>query len=361
MARLTVKIAFCIIVLTLSHLPRAISQQPISDAVKELQSHNIGLSTSSLLGFLQAGLGKTPDLSNLPDSPRQKTQLVLYAIEELGKRREKAASELLLQLAMGQFTEGINSIVTYDVAKLTDTDREISRAALSRVIQYNCINALGLIGEKKVLPVVDQQFEEEKVPRLRINYALTLASLEDSKGITYLLDMVRSEDRFEAAQAAQALYFITSHNFKISDETPIKLRHKVADSYQEWWKLNQASLKLNGEEIIKRRLNPPEFKPTAGSLRSLREVLYAASFIIDPKNEYKSFEAREWLKAEGDTILPQLKDIALNDEENLRIRAEAIKRYAQLKGKKARRVLKRLRKDRNPDISRLANNLLQGM
>jgi hypothetical protein len=95
-------------------------------------------------------------------------------------------------------------------------------------------------------------------------------------------------------------------------------------------------------------------------LRSVRELVMAASNYGDVDNQMKSLDARERLAAMGSSILPQIEPLCLDEEEDLNIRMEALRRFAQLAPKsEAQTVLKKAKRDDNPEIKSLAKDLLK--
>lgn len=321
-----------------------------------LAAHTINPSSSGLISFLRTGWAALPSQSTMPEFPTEKTQLLILAMEELGKAREPRAVEVLLDIAQSKLSDGVEQIIQYDLAKLPPEQQAPQRELILVLLRYNAVNALGLIGDARALPVVQQLAAEEISARLKCRYILAIACLGGTPDIDFLISQINRANQVESVIAAQVFYFITGVSYRLRPTTPVKARSLAAEQYKTWWRQNGKTFTLNPGAVIRRRLTPavePK-KP----LSSVRNLLDAAGRVLDVNGHYQSYEARQQLETLDPSMLPELEKIVKDDMEDLRIRRLAIIYYVKQRGKKAKRTLKRLSKDKNPEISQLAKSLL---
>ena len=141
--------------------------------------------------------------------------------------------------------------------------------------------------------------------------------------------------------------------------TGLAARREAAAHIAKWWKaIDPATLVIDREAALSRCLRSPSTRPYA--LGSVRERLRASADTLDVRNERGSRTAWRALDGAGEGLLDDLKPILKNVDEDLDIRAEAIRWHVRLVGKKkAKRQLKKLRKDPNPEIAELAKDFLE--
>ena len=336
-----------------------------------LQFFGIPTNAPKLREFLEAGSPGDIRKVALEERPMPTTQLMISAMEELARKKDRSAAPILIDTARGQFTPGQRAMVNYDIQSVSRSLQEQRKNVMYEYLRYNAVNSLGLIGDIRGLPVVQEVFEESKSGLFKINATLALASLDSRGGIPYLVEQVGEKDRHLAVAATDALSMITGMELDYDSNTPIVRRKRTIEKVEKWWKENREVFTPDGERIRKRRLNPPA--PTPVLLRSVRDLIRAAGSLgrIEPTLPGKEespesagtprfIEAREKLTAMGSTILPQLVPLCLDPEEDLDIRMEALRRYARMASiDEARELLKQVRKDKNPEVENLAKNLLK--
>ncbi len=336
-------------------ITRATLAQPQTN-LDLLAAHNIAPSASGIISFLHSGWAVLPSKATMPEFPTEKTQLLILAIEELGKARERRAVDVLLNIAQGKLSDGVEELIQHDLARLPLERQATQRQFMLALLRYNAVNALGLIGDARALPVVQQLATEETNARLKCRYILALACLGGAPDINFLAAQIKRANQAESVTAAQIFYLITGVSYRLTPTTPLKARRLAAEKYETWWRQNRETFSVNPGAVIRRRLTPSV--EAKRPLTSLRNLLDAAGHILDINGQYQSYEARQQLETLGPSMLPDLEKIVWDEMEDLRIRRQAIIYYAQLCGKKAKRTLKKLRKDKNPEISQLARSLL---
>jgi hypothetical protein len=344
---------YCLLLFVL--IVRASLAQPRTN-LDVLAAHNITPSASGMISFLNSGWATVPSPDTMPEFPTEKTQLFILTMEELGKARESGAVDVLLNIAQGKLSDGVEQIIQNDLAKLPPEQQASQRQFMLTLLRYNAVNALGLIGDARTLPVVEQLATEETNARLKCRYILAIACLGGIPDMDFLVAQIGRANQTESVTAAQVFYLVTGTSYRLVPTTPVKARTLAAYRYETWWRQNRGTFTVNPKAVIRRRLTPPvEAKKP---LTSVRNLLDAASHILDIDGQYQSYEARQQLDTLGPSMLPDLEKIVKDEMEDLRIRRLAIFHYVKLQGKKAKKILKKLRKDENPEISQLARSLL---
>jgi len=323
-----------------------------------LRSAGLSPEPEKLVEFLEKGSLADLELSDLTEKGIPATQLLISAIQEISVKQYKPAVPQLIQIAKGNFSPGQKTLINYDCETVSPSSQQTKRKNLNNLLQYNAINALGLLRDSRAVPVLQELYAESPPGTFKINICLALACLDQKDGMEYLVKLVQDKNRKLAAQAASSISLITNMEIDYNAYTPIIRRKKTIKQIKEWWKTKGKTFEPEGEEIVKRRLNmPPKLPP---SLRSVRELVKAASNYGDLDNKMRSLDAREKLSALGATVLPQLKPVCLDEKEDLNIRMEAIRRYSRLSSRGgAEELLKQTKRDDNPEISSLSKDLLK--
>ncbi len=342
-----------ILVFILSYICSAQEESPMGI----MQEHKIDFESPGLLDFLENGFPNSVKLNDLPKNPEEKTQLLIYAIQEMGKRHKKEAVPLLIRYANLDFPSGANKIIQRDIETVPINGRMNEQTKLYSYLKYNAINSLGWIRDVKALPVIKENFQRESETIIKIQYALCLGMLGDAESVNYLVEQIGNNEQTESAASALNFYYLTGVNPGISVNTSKAKKIEQVKLVQDWWKQNSNNYKINVIEAGRRRLEPFDDLPKVQE-GSLRALLLASSFYLDFSNKYKSFEAREELKKNGDKYIDDYEKIAFDKMEDLRIRQEAIRKYFGVKQKKSKRLLKKLLKDENTQIVELAKDLL---
>jgi hypothetical protein len=323
-------------------------------------SLGIGTTPEKLALFLEKGLPEDYNQKAFSELAIPATQLAILAMQEIAKANYTAALPVLIQTAEGRLTTGQKALVQYDIQKVSRSFQEARKNTLYDFLQYNAMNTLGLMRDPGVLPVLRGIFQNTSKDLFKINLSLGMATLDDPGGIPYLVDLLEARNRSLAVEGAAALSLITGMEIDYTRFTPIIRRKRAIEKIGKWWKDNRESFHPRGEEILKRRLNVQPLPPP--SLRSVREMLMAASDYADVENSMKSLDAREKLSVLGASILPEVLPLCVDEEEDINIRIEALRFYSRLASKEeAIAVLKKASHDNNPEIKSFAKELLKSL
>jgi hypothetical protein len=323
-----------------------------------LGSLGIGTTPDKLALFLEEGLPGEYNKKAFIELAIPATQLAILAMQETSRINHKSALPLLIQTAEGRFTNGQKALVQYDIQKVSRSLQEARKNTLYDHLQYNAMNALGLMRDPSVLPVLQGIFQTTSRDLFKINLALGMATLDDPGGIQYLVDLIEARNRSLAVEGASTLSLITGLDVDYTQYTPIIRRKLTMKKIEKWWKENREIFRPRGEEILKRRLNVQT--PPPPSLRSVREMIQAASNYGDVDNSMKSLDAREKLSLLGASILQDVYPLCVDEEENINIRIEALRFYSRIASREeAKAVLKKATHDDNPEIKSLAKELLK--
>lgn len=293
----------------------------------------------------------------MPERPAEKSQLAIDAMAKLAQMRAKEAVPLLSSIAQMQLPDGVSKLIEYDERNTAPETRSDFRQKALRLLQYNAANALGIIGDKRGLDAVRAAFASENSAGARIQHAMSMACLGDSSGVDYLVQIIAQGTRRDSAAAAKVFAFITGKDFNYTENTPVRARPSRAKMYRDWWRANRGKLELDRAEIMERRLKPDT--PDAFEPRSTRDLLKISSYYFDFNNKLRTVEARQRLAQAGKSLNADFQKIASDPMEELNIRLEAINWYYEANRANALALLKRLRRDENPEIADKANSLIE--
>lgn len=325
--------------------------------LQALVAHGVKTTPEALIEFLNKGFPAGISKGSLPSKPVEKSQLVVDAMAQLARAGATQAVPVLSKIASGDFPPGVGGILQDDLMKTSPESRNAFQRNAARLLQYNAINALGLLGDASALPVVQAAFKNEQDAGPKIQYALNLASLGDASGVDFLLEMIGRENRRESVAAANVFQMITGQSFAYTENTAVALRKSRAKAYRDWWKANASTFRCDPAAVLKRRMEPEGEKPFEA--RTVRDLVKLSTFYFDFDNKFKTREARQKLQESGASLAPELEKVALDTHEDLNVRMEAMNWYMTGLKEKARPLLKKLMKDANPEVVDKAKFLLE--
>lgn len=354
--------------LCLLTVPLAARQTPPGE--KLLREHGIALSPRALADFLERGFPSGTSPEARPARPRDKSLLLPEAWDALARQRLDIRnhqpmlmlrlSELAARYARGDLPPGPEAILDRELLGYEPWQRQQARERRLALLRYNGMVALGIFGvanpENRIL--ARELHEAAEDPLLRLLHARTRGLLGDTEVLEEIVAACASPDRLVASQAAQALYVLTGQAFRLHENMARAPRAEAADEIRAWWQRNREALEpIEHESAVARLLEPEPSRPYP--LATLRQQLRASADTEDVADARGS--RRAWrLLADRDpeTLADELEPILRDEREDLDIRAEALRWYHRIRGDKARRQLRRLSKDPNPEIAELAREIL---
>ena len=350
-------ISFLFVPAALSQPMPAAAEKLLQDPeIAQLRSHGIGLDAPSLIRLLEKGLSDEVRAS-MPDKPSEKSQLAVYAMARLATAKSEAALPALLGIAAMNPPPGIDNLLKYDMEQTSPESQAEFRVRALKLLQFNAVNALGIIGDTAALPVVRAVFQQEQHPAARIQHAISLASLGDVSGMDFLVQVIRAENRRESAAAARAFFIITGQDFGYTENTAAKVRGSKAAEYANWWKQNAANFQVDRNAVAKRRYEPtpmPSFQP-----RNTRDLIKLSAYYFDFNNQFRTYEARSQIANAGKRLNNDLLELMNNDTEDIDVRTEAMNWYYEFNRADALKPLRSLRRAADPEIADKANALLE--
>lgn len=321
-----------------------------------LREHGIGLSNADLIRFLAEGV-PLPEGRQMPAEPREKSELAVYAMAILAAERERAAVEILAEVAAYRPPPGVALLLDYDMSQTDPQSRREFRAKAIEILRYNALVGLGLIGDLRAAPVVRDAFAREQNRSARIQFALALGSLGDAAGIDYLAATIAEGERREAAASARAFYLLTGEDFGLTDHTSVRNRRRLAPEYRKWWAANRGAFQPDPERVHARRTARNTARPFEP--RTTRDLIKVSTYYLDLENRMKSREARERLALAGRALNRDLTAMIEDPYEDLDIRQEAMNWFYEFNRSDARSTLRKLLKDENPEVRDKAAFLLE--
>ena len=341
-----------------SSSPAAAPALPVRREAKDvLLLHGINLDTASILAFLAKGFTEQAVTRGLPLNPRQKTQVVSDAIQELGAQRASAAVGPLMAICRREFPFGARMALRMDMEGIEATNVREERARLEGVLALNAMVALGWIGDPQALPAIQAAMTREKETGFTTQGALALGMLGDASGVAPVLNLMKTGAPAEQAGAARAFYYLVGRYYPLGLNTSVQRRKQMMKDIEQWRKDEEKNFEVSGAEVRRRRLGdyPPNPKPP--DMASVRGLCAAAASIASNYNT--SFGARIELQRRGEGALPDLEVVARDPLEDLDVRREAIRAYIRAAGKKSEDLLDDLDGDENPTIADLAKQSLK--
>lgn len=328
-------------------------EKEIDYAAINLGRFKIAADEISLITFLEKGL---PSYDNLPREPVEKSQLIIDAMAKLAELKSEKAVQLLIKIASFDKSVGAFNIVEHDVRNTSPQSQDTFRRQAYRLVQFNAVIALGIIGNPEAVPTVRRILMAETTPASALQYALVLGQLGSAEGLPVLVQVIQQQNRKESAAAAKAFYIITGKDFGYTENTPIRGRREKAALYSQW--LNQVSgtLAIDKNKVNERMSEPAKilrYEP-----RTLRDYLNVASYYFDFNNKANSVEVREKLRQAGTSLNKEYMSIASDPNEDLNIRIEAMNWYFEANRSDPLNFLKNLRKDENPEIRDKAQTVM---
>lgn len=332
---------------------------PRDPAHARLVSHGLSINKQPLIDFLEHGFPKSAKAGKLPDEPSEKTQLAVDAMARLAELRATEAVPMLIQIAAGNMPPGVAWLLQHDV---NSTDRKTQtdfRSKALRLLQFNAVNALGVIGDKHALPIVQSVYAAERDNAARIQYTINLACLGDTSHLDFLVQLMAQGSRHQSAAAAEAFKIITGEDLGFTKSTPIRGRREKAAQAKDWYKANARTFVADPAAVLQRRMRPDV--PLPMQPRSARDLVKLSTYYFDFDNKFHSRDAREKLQQGGRGFNEELKRIATDPNEDLDVRMEAMNWFFTANGEEARPLLKKLRKDENPEVGDKANTLIESL
>ena len=342
---------------------------------ESLTRHGVNLQPAGLAAFLENGWKAAKPPATLPDAPPEKTSLFIDTWTLLAQRRDEVRnlpdarnqlSQLSLRYATANFPPGVLRMLDEDFAAAADPKTAAqARSGRMEFLQYNGMVALSLFGEPSsaTLAAARSVYAAETRPVVRVPYAQTLVMLGDLSALDDLVAEAGKGNRESSVAAARSLSILLGRAFNLNVNMAVAPRAEAGREIVSWWK-NEGSkarqagqLRVDREAVIERIFYQPPARRL--SLRTVRDMLRASSDKLDVTDQRGSRTAMSKLQAAGKVLLEELRPIVANPREDLDVRSEAILWYLRLEDEgKARRQIKKLAKDPNPEIVDLARKYL---
>lgn len=340
-----------------------------ADVVARLRAHGLAASPAALVRFLEDGFAPATDMAGLPAEPALKSQLLLDAIVECARLQVVDASPILGRLMRGTLSEGIRTVLEWDVSQQRPSERRAFRERVLRRLRINAIVALGLIGDPERVYELNVVFEREKEPAFKMPAALALATMGSPVGLPYLVREVRRANRTTSVEAAAALKLITGIDYGPDPDAPVMRRREAARQWKAWWKSEGQTFRPRRDRVLARRV-APKVRPNPRVPATPRDLVDCMAYPEDRRWTIDGYIAYGRLRSTGAAAFEGLEQIIADKNENLRIRRQAILLYSQMstagyggrsseQARQAYRVIRRCRWDHNPEIREVVRECLR--
>jgi hypothetical protein len=306
--------------------------------------------------FVEKGFPEDALLRGLPATPPEKTQVMLYAIQELGTGRSIEAVGLFMEICRKNLPAGARQVIRLDIEGIEATRMGQERDRLERFIVFNAMVSLGWIGDPRAIPVIKEVLAREKESGFITQGALALGMLGDLSALPAVIALMKNGTPAEQSGAARACYYLTGRFYSLGPVTSVARRKVIYKDLDTWYAKEGKTLETTGAEVRRRRLGPYPPNPEIPDLKTVRGLCMAATDIIGDYNT--SFAAREELYRRGQAALPEIERIARDPLEDLDIRREAIRAHVRIAERKSKDLLNDLKGNENESIDELARELL---
>jgi hypothetical protein len=190
----------------------------------------------------------------------------------------------------------------------------------------------------------------------RLQIALAMALLGDPAGMDFVVQVISRGNRREVAAAAAVFHSVVGKDYGITENTGVRQRRARAPQYGAHWKQIRDQFQPDREAILKRRRALATI--TRYTPKTTADYLKLAANYMDMNDVRGSRSAREYLAQAGASLNPELQRLALDPDEELDIRMEAMNWLFQNQRQRAHPILRQLRRDENPEIVDKADSLL---
>jgi HEAT repeat protein len=319
-----------------------------------LISHGVNTTPGALLHFVQNGFSDAALARGLPREPRVKTEVMNYAIQELGYQQVIAAVPLLTSLLDGDGTPGMQRVLQFDAEPLPIAGVMEYRAELFTFLRFNAMVALGLIGEPEGIPAVRALIERENRAGFLAEGAIALALMGDAGTLDRLARRAAETTGEEQEVCFGAIFLLTGRNYGVTEETSVARRKQHVADLRAWMQTPEARAEIARRDVLRRRATGAQIPEVP--VNTLRGALRATRQFDDYERRYA---ARQRLRTIAPASTDELRALCLDPLEDNDIRVAAMDWYAASSPEEARRTIRRLRDDENPPVRQRAHLLLE--
>jgi len=336
-----------------------------------LQRHGVDASVRGLVVFLENGWHGVARRVEPPPEPPFKSSLLIDAWQLLAYRYDQylaaapetrsAVGMVALLYAQGRIPPGALEIVEEDMRSVEPALRADERRARLELLQFNGIIAAGWFAEpdESSRRVLRQLVERETRPLIQVHYYHSLALLGDAEAIDALVAETSKANRTSSVAAANFLSILTGRTFDLTANRAIAPRAEAAQDIIRWRMQNREPIAVDRTRIMERQQRQILTGQERHNLHTLRGLLRASADQLDLADQRGSRTAWNELERMGPALEKHLEPILEDPREDLDIRAEAIRWHVRLQGRNARRRLRKLARDPNPEIVELAKEFLK--
>ncbi|MDK2972381.1 MAG: hypothetical protein PWP23_2136 [Candidatus Sumerlaeota bacterium] len=332
----------------------ALAEQHREERHAVLIAHGVNISSEAVLDFVVNGFTEATLSRSLPEQPKIKTEVINYAIHELGFMEAKEAVPVLTALVDGETTKGVRSILQYDAEPFAISEEVDYRAGLMAYVRYNSIVALGLIGDPAAAQSVRTAMLREEEIDFKSEAAVALGLMGDNRGLDYIINQAGDPTTDDQIGYFNAVYLLTGRNYGLTRNTSLAKRRKLYSDLQAWQASEGKNFAPNRVEILRRRVRGAATEDLP--ISSLRGALRATRSFGDYDLRYT---ARQRLRTLAPGAKDELRALSLDAFEDLDIRVAAMDWYAATDPKEAKSVMKDLRDDENEAVRRRAEMLVE--
>lgn len=336
---------------TNSRWPEPIVDDPgLKERRDVLITHGIMPATQPLIRFLENGFNMDAVPKGLPAEPLLKTQVILYAIQELGVTGAEEAVPVLIKFANQDLPEGAAIILMRDFESIP-VQRRGQRMSLARqVMALNAVSALGLIGDERGIDPVLAAMRREKPTSFITRGAVALGQMGSNKGLASTVLLASKIESQDSVEAFNTIYYLTGRNYGYTEHTSLARRRELVEQLRTWFDTEGQDVKIYRGEVMRRLFSPlpPDDTLDPGSLRGMLRATR------DVRNYDRRYAARQSLQSIAPNRFDDLRAIVEDPMEDLDIRRAAMNWLAATDPKRARKILRRQENDENPIIAEIA-------
>lgn len=325
-----------------------------ADRHAALISHGVNTTPAALMHFVQNGFSDAALARGLPREPHVKTEVMNYAIQELGFQQTIEAIPMLTSVLDGDGTPGMRRVLQFDAEPLPISGVMEYRAELFTFLRFNAMVALGLIGEPEGIPAVRAVIERDSRASFLAEGAIALALMGDAGALDRVARRAVETAGEEQEICFAAIFLLTGRNYGVTEETSVARRKQHAADLRAWMQTPEARVEIARRDVLRRRATGAQMPEVP--VNTLRGALRATRQFDDYERRYA---ARQRLRTIAPASTDELRALCLDPLEDNDIRTAAMDWYAASSPEEARRTIRRLRDDENAPVRQRAHLLLE--
>jgi len=309
----------------------------------------------SFVDFIAHGWSSGKRSGGRPAGLTRWIDLLPLALEEAAMRDMQAARAAMMRLAQGDLSAPWRRLIQEDGITIPAAQRPAFLAQIDQLVRYSACNALSLMGEPAVLPLLRREMAAATSDAARVRWATLGAYLGDPGYVKTLASIARNEAHPSAAmEALAALDQLRGADEVTQAWMPWPRRKAALEDSLTWAKNLDYGAMMDRGEIRAQRLVPLPVRPRPEQLSTLRSVVLWAGVIDEGEHGKLGREARRQLGEMTGAGAASLRSLALDADEDVDVRLQAMLWHGRANPNAHDALLSAMSEDRDPLVREVA-------